>query len=191
MAIQLWHGLQAGPVLDTFTKIVESYNANHIDCPIELTHFEKYGDPPSVALSKSEEEQPHLVLAPEFTTSAMMNALKEKKLLPGYEFLDPDKLSDIADIVKRTFGDEDGNLNSLPLNPSCGVIYSNKELLKAVGKDPDYIPESLEELEEVCQEMIKGGHVESGYTCAWPPCYLIEAPAAQQDLALVEPENEN
>jgi sn-glycerol 3-phosphate transport system substrate-binding protein len=189
MAIQFWHGLQQGPVLETFKRSVHEYNSKHTECPVELRDFTIYGAPVTEGLSKNDEEQPQLVLAPEFKTSEMMSALKEKKVIPINELIDKELLEDIAEIVKYTFGVTDGNLASLPLNPACGVIYTNKDLLKAIGRDPDFVPESMEQLEEVCRDLIEKGCTPSGYTCAWPPAYLIEIPAAQQDFPLVLPSN--
>lgn len=189
MPLIFFLALQEGPVLDSFKQIVHEWNISHLDAQVELTHFVDYGAPAREALAMPREDAPTFVLAPEYMTSTMMGALKEKRIIPISELLDQEKLDEIAEIVKYTFGDKEGNLSSLPLNPSCGVIYSNKDLLKAGGIDPNYIPESLEQLESICQVLIQKGVVTAGYTTAWPPAYLIEVPAAQQDIPLVIPDN--
>lgn len=187
--IELWHGLQKGPILNSFETIINEWNIENTAYQVKLKHYDNYGAPADEALTADKNQQPQLVLAPEYKTSKMMEALKLKQIVPINQILDKVQLSEIAEIVKRTFGDKDGNLASLPLNPSCGVIFTNKNMLKAIGRDPDFVPKSIEELEEVCRELIAQNITEKGYTCAWPAAYLVEVPAAQQNLPLIEPEN--
>ena len=187
--LHLWYGLQQGPVLDSFKHIVQEYNVEHSNAPVELKDFSDYGAPAREALSASMENQPQLVLAPEFMTGKMKAALKERRVIPMDTLIDAELLRKMTPLVKRTFGDSEGNLASLPFNPACGVLYSNAQLLQAVGRDPAFSPQTVEELDAVCKELIEKGLVEAGYTCAWPAAYLVEVPAAQQDLPLAEPEN--
>lgn len=79
MTISFWHGLQAGPVLDSFKKIVEEYNVDH-SIHVKLTQFDQYGAPVQHAFQEEEKDQPALVLAPEFQTSLMAAALKEGRV---------------------------------------------------------------------------------------------------------------
>ena len=189
MPLIFFLALQEGPILDSFKQIVHEWNVAHSDTQVEVTHFVDYGAPAKEALAMSKEDAPTFVLVPEYMTSTMMEALHDKRVIPISELLDQEKINEIAAIVKYTFGDKRGNLTSLPFNPSCGIIYSNKDMLQAAGIDPNYIPKSLEQLESICQELISKGIVSSGYTTAWPPAYLIEIPAALQDLPLVIPDN--
>lgn len=189
MFIEFWQGLQQGPVLESFKQIVHEWNVQQPNYQVNLKNFTDYGAPVNEGLSAKPEEQPSLVLAPEFMTGKMIDSLAHKKVIPITQLLDKELLVKIADIVRLTFGDKDGNLVSLPFNPACGVLFTNKELLQAVDKDPNYIPRSIEELEEICKLLIDKNLVEAGYTCAWPAAYLVEVPAAQQDLPLVTPLN--
>ncbi|GAB4188138.1 MAG: sn-glycerol-3-phosphate ABC transporter substrate-binding protein UgpB [Simkaniaceae bacterium] len=189
MGIFFWHGLQQGPVLDTFKQIVQEWNTEHVEAQVELKDFTDYGEPVRQALETESEKQPSLILAPEYMSSRMMEALKERKVIPIYDLLGNELMEKICEIVKRTFGDNEGRLVSLPLNPACGVIYTNKELLKDIGCDEDYVPKTIEDLEKICRIMLQKGLVKGGYTSAWPAAYLIEIPAAQQNQALVDPLN--
>lgn len=189
MAIHFWHGLQKGPVYDSFEKIVHEWNIGHPEAQVALEHFSRYGDSAEAALAKPQDQQPALILAPEFMTSKMMQALRERKIIPINRLLNDGLQHKITEIVKRTFGDRDGNIVSLPFNPACGVIFTNKSVLKASGRDPDLVPATLEQLEEVCRELVEKKLVDQGYTCAWPAAYLVEVPAAQQNIPLVMPEN--
>lgn len=189
MEICFWHGLQDGPVLNSFKQIVHEWNIEHANAQVVLKDFPEYGTPAELALSQPDQNQPNLVLAPEYLTSTMMSALKSHKVIPINKLIDREQLNKIADIVKLTFGDPNGNLVSLPFNPACGILYTNQKLLQLIGKSPDWIPKSIEELEAVCMELVDKGIVAYGYTCAWPAAYLIEVPAAQQNLPLVYPDN--
>lgn len=191
MVIDLWHGLQEGPVLDTFETIVQEWNVEQQETGfyVKLTGFSDYGAPAKEALANLTSEAPDLVLAPEYLTGAMLQALKEGKLLAADEVIEPMLMEEIAEIVKLTFSDREGRLKCLPLNPACGVLFTNTEMLQAIGKAADFVPSSLEELEDVCREMIEKGVASHGYSCAWPASYLVETPFAQQNLPLVEPEN--
>lgn len=189
MTIHFWQGLQQGPVLDSFKQIVHEWNVAHAECPVQLKDFTDYGNPVREGLAATPEDQPTLVLAPEYMTGKMMEAFGQKKVVPITDLLDKKLLLDIAEIVRRTFGDKHGNLVSLPINPACGVIYTNKDLLQKIGKDPNYVPQTIEELEQISKQLIDAKLVEAGYTCAWPAAYLVEVPAAQQDFPLVLPEN--
>lgn len=189
MILELWLSLQ-GPVYDYLQGKVNEWNKSHLECRVEMRNFPgPYGKSVDEALHKPDAEQPAFVLAPEFMTSRMVGALEQKRVVPISEVLTRDQLNKIAEIVKRTFGDREGNALSLPLNPACGILYTNREALQAIGRSPDYVPASIEELEAVCREMIAKRVVEYGYTCAWPAAYLIEVPAAQLDLPMALPDN--
>ncbi len=191
MEILFWHSFQVGPVVDTFRQEVDQWNRSQSEWTVELVQrSQNYADPVHDAFSlENEAGQPQLVLGPQYAEGKLMTALGVKKIIPVSEVIGKEHLDKIAQIVKLTFGDEKGNLLSLPLNPACGVIFSNQDVLKKAGMDPHFIPSSMEELENVCQELKQKQCVEFGYTCAWPPAYLMEIPAAQQDLPLILPDN--
>lgn len=191
MAFELWLALQ-GPVYDYLQLKTDEWNRSHCECQVEIKNFvsnQGYGQPADFALSKPDDEQPALVLAPEFMTSKMVQGITQKKVLPLSQILDQSELATINTLVKRTFGDINGNTLSLPFNPACGILYTNKEMLQKIGKSPDFVPKSLEELEETSRELIEKNICPHGYTTAWPAAYLVEVPAAQQDLPLALPEN--
>ncbi len=188
MGIFLWHGL--GPGTDTFKQIVHEWNAQHPEQENQVIlkqPYSDYGQAAKDALAVPDDapssEQPNLVLAPEYMTSTM----KEKKILPISQFLDQKQLEAVADIVRKTFGDQNGNLASLPFNPACGMLFYNKEVVERsllkMGFTADHIPESMEELDNLCRSQgLQWG-------AAWHAAYLCEMVAAQQDIALVEPDN--
>lgn len=191
MEMIFWHSLQAGPVSETFHQEVNQWNRSQSEWKIELVQCsQNYADPVHEAFSlENEVKKPQFVLGPQYAEGELITALGVKKIIPINELIGQEHLDKIAQIVKLTFGDEKGNLLSLPLNPACGVIFSNHDVLKKAGMDPHFIPQSIEELEKVCQELVQKKLVDFGYTCAWPAAYLVEIPAAQQDLPLILPDN--
>lgn len=191
MSIQFWVALQ-GPVVDCLNAKINDWNKNHAECQVELKNsagLMNYGQPAQVALDKPQSEQPSLVLAPEFMTSTMTAAVKQRKVIPIYDILQNEQLSKISTLVQRTYGDKQGRVLSLPFNPACGVLYTNKDALVKAGKSADFVPRTMEELEEVCKKLMEMKLVDNGYTCAWPAAYLVEVPAAQQDRPLALPDN--
>lgn len=191
MTIEFWTAT-SGPAFDFLKESVTNWNKSHIECQVELKNDPKpygYADPAKAALELEEAKQPSLVLAPEYMTSAMSAAIGQKKVLPIHEVLDKEQLDRIALLVKKTFGDQEGNVLALPLNPACGILYTNKELLEKAGMPADFVPETMEELEAACLKIMQKTLVENGYTCAWPAAYLVEIPAAQQDIPLAVPLN--
>lgn len=190
--ITLWHALQQGPVLNTFNEIVEEYNRTHPHHQVVTeVHpgtnpaFVDYGAPAAEALATTIDRRPDLVLAPEYQTSLMNQALSEKRVRPIGEFISPEILDRIADIHKRTFGDKEGRLSSLPFNPSCGVLYANATLVTE-----DEMPKTLEEMMAISRKLIGEKRVTHGFTSAWPAAYLGgEIPAAQRNVPLALPNN--
>ncbi len=191
MSIYFWTATQ-GPVFECLNAKVTEWNQSHIECQVVLKNDPKpfgYAGPAEAALGLDAKNQPSLVLAPEYMTSRMQAAVLERKVTPIHEILDQAQLDRIAPLVKRTLGDLEGRVLGLPLNPACGILYTNKDLLVKAGMEADYIPKTMEELEEVCDKMKKMNLVPQGYTCAWPAAYLVEVPAAQQDVPLAVPLN--
>lgn len=185
MSIHLWLSLQ-GPVYSHLENTVGEWNKHHQECRVELRNFAgDYDQAVKEVMQKPEEERPALVLAPEY----LVGPLSERKVIPIYDFLNSEQLNKIADIVKRTFGNAAGHAVSLPFNPACGILYTNREALQAIGRSADYMPKTLEELEEVSRELIAKKVVPHGYTCAWPAAYLVEMPLALADLPMVQPDN--
>lgn len=174
-------GGQPGQILK---EIVKEYNTTH-DVQVQLNSIEpqNYASAAKEALTKPLEERPNLILAPEYMTGAMQQALKDKKVISASSLLDPDKLQDIAKIVKGTFGTD-----CLPFNPACGVLYINKTLLEKSGLDPNWKPSSFEDLVDACKKIKEKTKVEQGYTCAWPEAYLVEIVLAQKNRSLLDPE---
>lgn len=180
MALTFWHSLGNQPATVLY-EIVREYNINH-DPKVQLESVspQNYATAAKEALAKSPEARPNLILAPEYMTGAMQKALKEKIIVSVSSLLDKDKLDDIAEIVKQTFGTD-----SLPFNPACGVLYLNKSLLKENGFDANWQPQTFEDLISAAKK-IQEKTGKYGYTCAWPEAYLVEIVLAQQNLSLLD-----
>jgi sn-glycerol 3-phosphate transport system substrate-binding protein len=177
--ISLWHSLGNQPVLQ---KIVEDYNQTHPHAQVQL-NFVNPQDYAAAARRALEalDSPPDMILAPEYMTGDLLQAQQEGKLCSVSALLDPERQQDIADLVARTFGP-----HCLPLNPACGVLYINQDLLE----DPNWRPESFEDLIAMSRQIVQDGKSEYGFTCAWPEAYLVEMVLAQQDLSLLTPEGD-
>lgn len=183
--ITFWHSLGGYPA-QVLNEIVVKYNEEH-ETPIELVAIspQEYAQAALNALECPPKDRPNLVLVPEYMTGRYrLEAQQSNRLIPISNILDEENLAEISELVRRTFGEY-----SLPMNPACGVMYTNRAALAAIGKDPEWTPSTFEELIEVSRELVGRGIVKHGFTCAWPESYLIEAVFSQRDLPLVEPNN--
>lgn len=122
--------------------------------------------------------------APEYKKNELASLANKGLFIPSSSILGDEKMGDIAQIVRETFGKY-----SLPMNPACGILYINRDALRKIEKSDDWVPRSLEEMKEVSKELMEKGIVKYGFTCAWPESYLVETLLTQQDLPLVEPNN--
>jgi sn-glycerol 3-phosphate transport system substrate-binding protein len=189
--ITLWHSLGGTPGV-VLEDIVKDYNKEHKQNLVELVFVnpKEYASSAKDALqllSDSSEDLskvPDVVLAPEYMTGEMLKAQEKGDVISLSELLDQERLEDIAEIVKKTFGP-----HCLPLNPACGVLYINKTVLEEIGEDPNWKPDSLEDLADMSRRMMNSNKVDNGYTCAWPEAYIVEAVLAQQNKSLFNEED--
>lgn len=187
--IVLWHAFQ-GPLLSEFNTVIENYNSDRNVNPegykVETRSFSSYTTIVDEALGNLE-TAPHLLQVSEYQTGIMMSNIN--KIHPIEDCLDPKALEDIADLVRSTFCDKNGKLYSLPFNPSCGVLYINKDALEKGGYDRNYAPSTFDELRAISEDLISKGIVRNGWTTAWPAAYHVEVRKAQQGLPLAKPDN--
>jgi sn-glycerol 3-phosphate transport system substrate-binding protein len=181
MPLTFYHSLGGLPGASLY-EIVQYYNKDHTPT-VELVSdtTQNYAAASSEALRKTPEERPNFILAPEYMTGTLQEAFKDDKMISVSKLLDEDKLDDIANIVKKTFG-----IDCLPFNPSCGVLYINKRLLKEGGLSSDWKPISLEELIDAANKIKEKTGISHGYTCAWPEAYLVEMVLAQKNHSLLD-----
>lgn len=185
MSLVFCHSLggQPGNVL---YEIVQEYNKGHSPTvELEVVAPQNYAAAAKEALKKPPEERPNFILAPEYMTGAMQQALKEGIVVSVSSLLDKDKLDDIAEIVTKTFG-----VDCLPFNPACGVLYINKSLLEKSGFSSDWKPNTFEDLIAASKQIKEKAGISYGYTCAWPEDYLVEVVLAQKNMSLLD-ENKN
>ncbi len=56
----------------------------------------------------------------------------------------------------------DGTVNSIPFNSSSPILYTNKDMMKKAGLDPDNPPETFEEILAACEQARAAGIDEAG-----------------------------
>lgn len=175
MELTFWSSL-GGVVQESLQEIVEEYNQDHtIKVRLETIAPQLYQSAALEGLKREKGARPDFILAPEFMTGTMRKSLDEGTLISVKSLLDKDRQEDIAQIVRRTFGED-----SLPFNPACGILYMNRTLLDSEGFPPDWRPETFEEFISATRQLKKG------YTAAWPEAYLIEMVLAQQNRSLFD-----
>ncbi len=200
--LEFFHSLQTGPgsQAEQFNQIVIEWNIScNPDWQVKIRDAgSDYGNPGKV-LDLSKEDRPTFILVPEFLKPRMEAAVLKGEALSVEGLLSAETLADISHIAKRTFGSKNGHLECLPLNPSCAGMFVNQDVLSAIGRDPNKIPSSREELETVAAEILarKETLIAQGlldkdfgiYTCAWPAAYLVEIPLTQKNSPLITPDN--
>lgn len=185
MSLVFWHSLGGYPA-QVLTQIVADYN-NSSEYPVEMIvkDSQNYDTAANEALLATPEQRPRFILAPEYMTGQLQQALSRRKIISVSTLLESDKLTDIAEIISKTFGD-----HCLPFNPACGVLYINKTLLQKNGLSGDWQPQTLEGLAAVARQMNQSEESRGcgGFTCAWPEAYLVEVVLAQKNHSLLDSE---
>lgn len=183
MPFTFCHSLGGQPAAVLY-EIVQEYNRDHRPIvQLESVNSQNYAAAAKEALQKPPEERPNFILAPEFMTGAMQKAMREGIVVSVGSLLNQDRLDDIAELVKKTFG-----THCLPFNPACGILYMNMDLLLKSGFEKDWRPKSFEDLIDAVKRIKDETEIFSGYTCAWPEAYLIEIFLAQRNLSLLDGE---
>lgn len=176
--ISFYHSLGGFPGAK-LTELVRDYNnSTYKSAAIELVEFkpELYQAAALNAVAAAPEERPDLVLAPEYLVGTMQEAIKNNIAISVANILDEDRKNDIADIVKTIFTE-----HCLPLNPACGVLYMNTEILQKCGYAADWSPKTFAEFIDACRDIKAKTGISHVYSCAWPEAYLAEAVTSCQD----------
>lgn len=192
MDIHIAHAFDG--VLGTyFEEIVEKFNENEEHQALGyriktscMTNYSLNVDNALEHLEKNDGLAPHLVLVPEYKTGDL---LTRNVTIPVGNFISQERLDDIAELVHRTFSNADNVLFSLPFNPSCGVLYINRDMLNQAGYAPHFVPRTFAELKTVSNRLVESGFAKNGWTTAWVAAYLVEIRKAQMGLPLALPNN--
>lgn len=158
--INFWHSM-AGNNLEVMEELVEMYNESQNEVFVQHTYQGNYHE----GLSKlnsvvGTDEIPDVMQLNEESLRPVIDGGFAK---PMQEFIDRDNF-DISNLEERVLGryQVDGQLYSMPFNPSIAVMYYNKDAFEEVGLDPNNPPHTYSEIEEAAKKLTieSGGNTE-------------------------------
>lgn len=153
VAITFWHGMggNLGVALD---KLVKDFNNSQTDIIVTAQFQGDY----DAALNKLKSSQvsnsgPDVMQAYDIGTRYMIDS---KAIVPVQEFIDKEKY-DISSLEPNllAYYTVDKKLNSMPFNSSTPILYYNKTAFKEAGLDPNTPPESLADVYNMAEKLVK------------------------------------
>lgn len=101
MPLTFFHSLGGYPGTVLY-EIVQDYNKDHSpQVQLEAITPQTYASAAKESLKKSLEERPNFILAPEYMTGAMQQALREGIVISAKSLLSKERLDDIAELVNQ------------------------------------------------------------------------------------------
>ena len=189
VTIDLWHSEPAANE-DTLKRMVERFNASQDEVRVQPVY---QGGPDDLMTKLMASTGSSQVPAIAFTTEPFIRRLIDSGYVaPVQDFADRDSydLSDLDERAVQSYTVED-KLWGVPICVDIPFLYYNKLAFKEVGLDPEQPPQTLEELREYSQKILKrdaSGNVErSGISIA--VTLWTEQVFAQQGDLLVNMEN--
>ncbi|MGH4050779.1 MAG: ABC transporter substrate-binding protein [Clostridium sp.] len=153
VAITFWHGMggNLGVALD---KLVKDFNDSQTDIIVTAQFQGDY----DAALNKLKSSQvsnsgPDVMQAYDIGTRYMIDS---KAIVPVQDFIDKEKY-DISSLEPNllAYYTVDKKLNSMPFNSSTPILYYNKTAFKEAGLDPNTPPESLTDVYNMAEKLVK------------------------------------
>lgn len=153
--VTFWHSM-GGHNLSILEGIIEEYNESQEDVVVEPVYQGSYREGFSKINSViGTNEVPALMQLNEESTKPMIDL---GFITPMHEFIDKDNV-DISVFEDQVLGryEVDGQLYSMPFNPSIAVVYYNKDAFKEAGLDPEQPPQTYSEYDEAAQKLTNDG----------------------------------
>ncbi len=152
--VNFWHSM-SGNNLTVLEDIIDEYNESQDDVQVDPIFQGTYRDGFTKINSViGTEEVPALMQLNEESTKPMIDLGYIK---PMQEFIDADDFN-ISSFEEHVLGryEMDGQLYSMPFNPSIAVVYYNKDAFEEAGLDPESPPHTYSEYEEAARELTIG-----------------------------------
>ncbi|NLJ80983.1 MAG: ABC transporter substrate-binding protein [Firmicutes bacterium] len=172
--------------------IVDKYNESQDEVFVELIFAGTYDECFTKSLSAYRAgNQPHMVMieAAFLKTIIDSGAIYSLDELVEKTGIDPG-LGDIIEPIYRYYAIDD-TLYSLPFASSTGIIYYNKDALRAAGVDPDIPPRTFADVERMSravQEKDVPG-IRHYVTSSWPTWIMLENLFPYHDQAFADKNN--
>jgi len=187
--IEIWHSEPAANE-DTLKRMVDRFNASQDEVRVRPVY---QGSPDDVMTKLMASTGSGRVPAIVFTTEPFIQRLIDSgSVTPVQDFVDRENydLSDLDERAVQSYSLQ-GKLWGMPFCVDIPLLYYNKLVFEEVGLDPERPPQTLEELRQYSQEILKrdaSGNVErSGVSIA--VTLWTEQVFAQQGDLLVDMNN--
>lgn len=149
--VEFWHSM-GGNNLDIMEELIEKYNESQDDFVVDPIYQGSYTEGFSKLNSLlGTDEVPALMQLNEGSTKSMIDLGYIK---PMHELIEDDDfdISDFEPAVLERYEFE-GDLYSMPFNPSIAVVYYNKDAFKEAGLDPDNPPQTYSEYADAAEKL--------------------------------------
>jgi sn-glycerol 3-phosphate transport system substrate-binding protein len=188
--IQWWHAF-TGRLGELLAKQVEDFNASQSDYVVVQSNKGNYSETLNAGIAAFRAgEQPHILQVFEVGTATMMAA--KGAIKPVYEVMAESGLEFDPSVylaaVTGYYTTPEGEMLSLPYNSSTPVLYINKKALEDAGVDPETVPQTWGEVDELLQALKAGGS-ECPLTTAWQSWVHLENLSAYHNAPFATKEN--
>jgi sn-glycerol 3-phosphate transport system substrate-binding protein len=183
--IEIWHSEPAANE-ETLKSLADRFNASQDEVRVTPVY---QGSPDDVMTKLMASTGSGRVPAIVFTMETYIQRLIDSGFVtPVQDFVDRENY-DLSDLDERSVGSYtvEGKLWGMPFNVDIPLLYYNKLVFKEVGLDPERPPQTLEELREYSERILKrdasGNVVRSGISLA-VTLWTEQVFAQQGDLLL-------
>ncbi|MEM7044624.1 MAG: sn-glycerol-3-phosphate ABC transporter substrate-binding protein UgpB [Pseudomonadota bacterium] len=188
--IHWWHAF-TGRLGELLTQQVADFNASQSDYVVVESNKGNYSETLNAGIAAFRAgEQPHILQVFEVGTATMMAA--EGAIKPVYEVMAESGLDFDSSVylaaVTGYYTTPDGEMLSLPYNSSTPVLYINKTALEDAGVDPETVPTTWGDVDELLQALKAGGS-ECPLTTAWQSWVHLENFSAYHNVPFATEDN--
>lgn len=188
--VQFWHAF-TGRLGELVAEQVATFNDSQSDYTVVASHKGNYSETLNAGIAAFRaKEQPHVLMVFEVGTATMMAAKGAVK--PIHEVMadagaDFDQDAFIGS-VKGYYTTTGGDMLSLPFNSSTPVLWTNKDILKDAGIDPEGDFSTWEKV-DAALDTLKAAGSECPLTTAWQSWIHLENLSAYHDIEFATKEN--
>ncbi|MGY6500961.1 MAG: ABC transporter substrate-binding protein [Acidimicrobiales bacterium] len=170
VTIDFWHAMTA-ELETTLEALTDEYNASQDQIRVNLVFQGTYDETAEKLFATARGgDLPTLVQMEE---TRLQMGIDSRLMLPaescvtasGYDL--SDHLEPVVDQYRVA-----GQLWPMPFNTSGPVLYYNTVMFEAAGLTADDVPTTLDELREVSQRIVDGGHAPAGFAFELSPWFV-------------------
>jgi sn-glycerol 3-phosphate transport system substrate-binding protein len=151
--IEIWHSEPAANQ-DTLKSMIDRFNASQTEVKVQAVY---QGSPDDVMTKVMASTGSGQVPAIVFTMETYVQRLIDSGFVtPVQDFVDRENydLSDLDERAVQSYAVQ-GKLRGMPFNVDIPLLYYNKLVFSEVGLDPEKPPQTLEEVRQYSQKILK------------------------------------